>query len=171
MVCEWFSFLSECDIPNWLALLIEIILGTTLALIFFGWQWNIRAHRRDAGQAKIIPHLIWLKQKLVGHEKVLNDYFDKKISIEQLAKDKDKRSYHLNQLQISINLFHDTMDSEISSKIDDIIDYSTWDTVDEKEVEIKHNQVIIKKIDYLLEKFFKKRTKYVEKLLQEKDVK
>jgi len=170
MVCEWFSFLAECDIPNWFTLIIEIILGTILALIFFSWQWNIRRRRRDAGQAQMLTHLIFLKNKLIEHEKVLNNFFDKKISVDELSQDKNKRNYSLNQLQNSISLYHDTMDSEIFRKLDEIIDYASWNTVNNREIEIKHNQAIIKKIENLQKIHFKNRAKYAEELMMKKSL-
>lgn len=35
MPCEWFTFVQECDIPNWLDLIIELVIGGSLAIIFF----------------------------------------------------------------------------------------------------------------------------------------
>jgi len=35
VVCELFSFVQECDMPNWFAMLIELSIGGTIAILFF----------------------------------------------------------------------------------------------------------------------------------------
>ncbi len=168
MPCEWFTFDPECDIPNWLTMVIELTIGGIVASIIFGWQWNIRAHRRDTGQAKIILHLTLLKEALQKHETAINNYFDKKISVEELAKDKENRFYHLEQLKLAITLFQDSMNPSISTGIDEIIDYSKWNTLDDRKIELEHNSFIISKIDTLLNKYLKRRSKLVKKIFEER---
>lgn len=49
MICDWFTFVQECDVPNWVALAIELIIGGSLALFFF-----IRQKKQGAKLQKII---------------------------------------------------------------------------------------------------------------------
>ena len=157
-----FPLTSDCtDVLNW----VLFLLAGIIAFIIFLWQWNIRAHRRDSGQVKIILHLLLLKEKLEKYEKHLEDYFNEKISVTELAKQKEKRFYHLDQLRFAISISHDTMDLEIITRLDDILDYSVWNTVDNREVELNHNAEIISKINVLLETHLKKRSQYTQELL------
>ena len=45
MVCEWLTWNYECDLPNWLTLLIEVMIGAGIAVYFF-------AHQRKEKQKK-----------------------------------------------------------------------------------------------------------------------
>ena len=49
MICDWFTFVQECDVPNWVALVIELIIGGSLAVFFF-----IRQKRQGTKLQKII---------------------------------------------------------------------------------------------------------------------
>lgn len=64
MPCEWFTFVQECDIPNWLAESIELVIGGSLAIVFF-----IKQKRQGDKLQKVIDEQE--KFRKVQHEFVI----------------------------------------------------------------------------------------------------
>ena len=46
MVCEWFTWNYECDLPNWLTLVIEVMIGAGIAVYFFVHHMKERRKKR-----------------------------------------------------------------------------------------------------------------------------
>jgi|APSaa5957512535_1039671.scaffolds.fasta_scaffold14374_2 hypothetical protein len=159
-----FPFTPDCnDLLNWFVLL----LGGILACAFFLWQWNIRSLRRNYGQAKIILNLIDLKEKLEEYKSSISDFFDGKITAEELAKQKGKQAYHINQLNFAISISHDTMKSGIISKIEMITELASWETIDNRDVALENASHIIRKINEIEEKYLKKQFRYTRQAMIE----
>ena len=74
-------------------------------------------------------------------------------------KQKQRQTYHVNQLNHAISISHDTMKSTIISKIEMIAEFASWETIDNRERELEHNSHIIKLIDEVQEKYLKRQFK------------
>jgi hypothetical protein len=53
MVCEWFTWNSDCDLPNWFALLTEGIIGAGITTYFFAHQRNEKKRKKRLALQRI----------------------------------------------------------------------------------------------------------------------
>lgn len=107
------------DIPNWHALLIAVIIGGSIASIFFVWQWRIRTKRRNFFQENFVGTASWIKSLLHEGGKIQSHYYENKekhqMEVNQLHQ---IFSTIANNLRFHLSISADTMDQEIVRTID-----------------------------------------------------
>jgi hypothetical protein len=107
------------DIPNWHALLIELIIGTGIATVFFIWQWRIRTKRREFFQENFISTAYWIKSLLHQGAGIQSRYYENKekhqMEVNQLHQN---FSSIANNLRFSLGISADSMDQKIVMIID-----------------------------------------------------
>lgn len=73
IICEWFSFASECDIPNWLTALIELSIGGVVAVGFFKRQQNVINNQKKIAQSNIFLAFSGVLFRIFGeHQRLKN---------------------------------------------------------------------------------------------------
>jgi len=98
MVCEWFTWDPECDLPNWLALFIGGLIGTGVATYFFVHQRIEKKKRKRLALQRIAS----IYENLEDQISVLESY-ENEDELEEfflnnpksLKKFQDKREYYL----------------------------------------------------------------------------
>ena len=70
MVCEWFTWESECDFPNWLALLIGGLIGVGISTYFFIYQRSETKKKKRCALQRIADNYDALEDQIL----VLKDF-------------------------------------------------------------------------------------------------
>ena len=84
MICEWFSVLSECDIPNWITIIIELGIGGFVAGLFF-WKQKKQGDKIESVVDKMQQQQTSISN-LISEIKILeekqNKYIDQQTQIQ-----------------------------------------------------------------------------------------
>src|SRR3972149_11045483 len=98
-------------------MLIEILIGGSLALGFFLWQYDIRKKRREHGQASFVTGLSFLKEKIQRQKSSVELYYKKQMKLEEVEKEHDLVKNTTQYLKFAIGISHDSMDTSIIKEI------------------------------------------------------
>lgn len=176
-ICELFSFAQECDIPNWYALIIELIIGGTLAGAFFirqqkqgkklqkiiDEQENFRKRRISYASHSIHSYLIALRNKLNQVDKTISMFMhfpsnskERSMVSDVIQNEKTEVFYFADRLDEILNQSVDVIDPAILMESRAIIKMSREELYIDKNGnwhihEHKH-EAIIHNIDELLKK-------------------
>jgi len=175
--CVLFSFASECDIPNWITLIIEILIGGSLASIFYTIQQKqsakiqniideqetLRKKRVNWAITNLISILPTLKENLselsenvanytqVPKETELSETFAVLIEANDLMRD-----HYVSKLEKIVDHSIGILDPALLNELQDILQIAekTSRIVTEKGIEIKSIGYarILSSIDSLLNK-------------------
>lgn len=127
-ICELFSFMQECDIPNWLALIIELVIGGILAGVFFirqqkqgkklqkiiDEQEDFRKRRISYANHAIHSYLIALRNKLKQVDETISMFIDSPRD----SKERDILSDVVQNEKTEVFYFADRLDEILNQSID-----------------------------------------------------
>jgi hypothetical protein len=136
MLCEWFTFVQECDIPNWLAESIELVIGGSLAIVFF-----IKQKRQGEKLQKVIDDQEkfrkvqheFVVQRLRSYLSSLYTTMDSLVKIDyksnlpvnkKLDKLLEFKKDMITHLDHIVNQSGTILEQDYLEKLDDIIDLS-----------------------------------------------
>ncbi len=154
------------DIPNWHALLIEVIIGITIASIFFIWQWRIRTKRREFFQENFIGTAYWIKSLLHHGGDIQLRYYENKekhqMEVNQLHQN---FSMIANNLRFLLGISADTMDQKIVRIVDIICTIMEKPLIEGDPEDDSDNFITI---DYMIDDLFNGPLKEVHMIYQSK---
>ncbi len=182
MLCELFSFVQECDIPNWLTMAIELTIGGLVGIVFFiiqhkqgmklqkiiDEQEDFRKKKRRWTIEQLKFHLIKLKGSLEGLDVYLLDYRpianstmplnDERMILEEFVNDWEyQKESHIDKLESISNQSSDVIEPNILVELRDILTKSSEKySAITNEGQIQFNYInykeIMKMIDELMDK-------------------
>jgi len=149
-------------------MLIEILIGGSLALGFFLWQYDIRKKRREHGQASFVTGLSFLKEKIQRQKSSVELYYKKQMKLEEVEKEHDLVKNTTQYLKFAIGISHDSMDTSIIKEIELVCTFAELPPITiRKDLDSEHCDTIITKIDELFSNSLKKAKKLFDEVQNE----
>lgn len=90
MVCEWFTWIPACDLPNWLALLIGGLIGIGIAAYFYLRQYKEKKKKQGIAVKRIADAYDMVNDQISVLEEIKKEYQ------EQVSTNTEKNDYQLN---------------------------------------------------------------------------
>ncbi|MDH3764182.1 MAG: hypothetical protein OER82_00025 [Nitrosopumilus sp.] len=128
--CVWFSFHPDCDIPNWFTMVIELIIGGTVASFFFWIQhnysnkinkiWNLRHKENSSMLEKRAKLLIsYCKELMPIYERYLISTTEKDLSL--ITKKENFVKTEITELEELFDESLDVVDPKLKKRIEDLL--------------------------------------------------
>lgn len=176
LICELFSFLPECDIPNWLTLLIEILLGFGIAFfIYYIQRWN-RIKRSNVFMTTIVNDLIPIHLQLQKLQNTIfvaggKNHYDQDISNRWLVFTNDWKNIKENAKIIDMSILggSDVLNENDLLDLQSLTFFLGKDIMADQQISFKTSLSLVMSLDTILEVsvgILKKYQKNVEKYFE-----